>query len=318
MFRTFFAGVLVMSFLALSGGCLAPRYKALPPDKIAPRIAVTTFENRSGFRGKWELGRGMADLLISELVMTRRFEVLERDQLNYLLDEIEMQRNGFFRNEGRVPKGRLKNARYLIRGTVNDFCQVSGGSLWYRASKFLAGGSAFTARVSLTLTVIDVESGSIIDAVQCDGDARAKSAYAEGGYDDVRFGGDTFFRTPLGKATSQAISNGLKHIMKKMPPESWKPMVAGVAERQVIVNGGENRGVKVGAMYRACTAGEPVTDPQTGDVISVIPGKAVAVVRISRVSASASYGEVIQGGGVQRGQILQPIAETAKTTNNTK
>lgn len=295
---------LTLACTALLSGCVSQRTGKLPPDKIAPRIAVTTFENRTGFSGQWELGRGMADLLISELVGTGRFEVLERNQLEYLLNEIAMQRNGSFRQEGRTAKGRLKSAQYLIRGTVNDFSQVSGGSLWARTGSFLTGGSAYTARVGLTLTVIDVESGSIIDSVQATGDARAKSAYAEGNYKDVRFGGDMFFKTPLGKATAQAINRGLRSVITKMPPESWRAMVAGISDGQVIINGGANRGVRVGTLYSVCGEALSVTDPQSGDVIAIIPGRTVALVKVTRVLKTAAYGEIVEGGGVQRGLSL--------------
>jgi curli biogenesis system outer membrane secretion channel CsgG len=276
---------------------------------MAPCIAVTTFENRSGFNGQWELGRGMADLLVSELVTTKRFEILERGQLNHILDEIDRSENGYFRKEGRVDRGRLKNAEYLIRGVVTDFSQVSGGSLWFRAERFLLGSSAYTARVGLTLTIIEIESGRIIDSVQCDGDARARSAYGRGSYDNVHFGGDMFFKTPLGKATAQAIRTGLNGIVARMPPKRWEPVVAGVQDALVIVNGGVNRALKIGDIYEVRRADKPVTDPLTGDVISVISGNVIAVLKLERVLESASYAAVIQGGQVQRGDRLRKRAE---------
>ncbi len=296
---------LLLVVLMLFNGCVSSRYAKLAPEEMAPCIAVTTFENRSGFNGQWKLGRGMADLLVSELVTTKRFEVLERGQLNRILDEIDRSSNGYFRKEGRANKGRLKNAEYLIRGVVTDFSQVSGGSLWFRTQKFLLGGSAYTARVGLTLTIIDIESGRIIDSVQCDGDARARSAYGRGSYDDVHFGGDMFFKTPLGKATAQAIRQGLNGIVTRMPPKRWEPVVAGVQGSQVIINGGLNRGVEAGGIYEVRSADKPVTDPLTGDVISVISGNTIAVLKIERVTTSASYAVILKGSGVERGHRLK-------------
>ena len=99
----------------------------LPEDMHAPVVAVTSFENRAGFEGQWKLGDGMADLLISELVSSRNFVVVEREQFAKLTSEIERQRSGFFRPEGKTPVGRMKNANYLIRGVINDFSQTGGG-----------------------------------------------------------------------------------------------------------------------------------------------------------------------------------------------
>ncbi len=73
MRKIIFLSIFVLSLVSIFSGCLSSSYSELPPDKIPPCIAVTTFENRSGFSGRWELGRGMSDLLVSELVKTKRF-----------------------------------------------------------------------------------------------------------------------------------------------------------------------------------------------------------------------------------------------------
>jgi len=302
----FSKGLFCFVFLLAVAGCQTASSPAhpLPPDKIPASIAVTTFENRSGFPGQWELGQGMADLLASELVLSKNFEVLERAQLGRILDEIDMQRNGYFRDEGKVSKGRLKNAQYLIRGVISDFSQVSGGSFWLRAQRFLVGGRAYTARVGLTLTIMEVESGRIVDSVQCEGHARAKSAYGEGSYDKVRFGGDMFFKTPIGKATSSALRQGLKGIISRIPQTSWNPMVAAVVNSQIIINGGLNHGLKSGQVYQVRGEDRRITDPQTGDLISTIPGDALALIKVVKVSRNSSSATIIKGGGVKRGQRL--------------
>jgi len=303
--RVFF---LLVSLIWLSG-CQLFNYPAAPlaSNRIPPSIAVTTFENRSGFAGEWELGQGMADLLVSELVLSRNFEVLERAQLSRILNEINMQRNDYFRAEGKVTKGRLKNARYLIRGVICDFSQISGGSLWLRVERFLVGGRAFTARVGLTLTIMDVESGRIIDSVQCEGVARAKSLYGEGSYKDVKFGGDMFFKTPIGKATASALRDGLKGIIKKIPKKNWEPVVAAVVNSKIIVNGGDNHAVKIGQVYQVRDNDRVITDPITGDAISTIPGGALAMIRVTEVSDSAASATLLKGSGVKRGQRLTLI-----------
>lgn len=305
--------IVALFFAAALSGCqsLISPARSLPPDKIPPSIAVTTFENRSGFSGQWELGQGVADLLVSELVLSKNFEVLERAQLGRILDEIDMQRNGYFRSEGKIEKGRLKNAQYLIRGVVTDFSQVSGGSLWLHLQRFLVGGRAYTARVGLTLTIMEVESGRIVDSVQCAGDARAKSAYGSGSYDDVKFGGDMFFKTPLGRATSDALRQGLKGIIAKVPQHSWEPMVAAVINAEVIINGGINRGLKTGQVYQVRDTDSQITDPLTGDVLTMLPGSAVALIRIGKVAQSTSSAIVIKGAGVKRGQRLTLIPNPA-------
>ncbi len=281
--------------------------RPLPEDAIPPRVAVASFENRSGFSGQWNLGTGMADLLVSELVASRNFVVLERGRLDTVVGEIVRQRDKLFRDEGKVEVGRLKNAECLIRGVINDFSQVKGGSLWIGLRRLLIGGGGYTARVAMTLTIVDIESGQIVDSVQCEASARARNAFAEGHYKNVKFGGDQFFKTPLGIATANAIRTGLKGIVTKMPHRTWRPMVADVNERQVIINGGRDRNVQAGQYFQAREKGAAVTDPMTGDVLQILPGKVLGIVQVVEVHESVAGADVVSGYGFARGQYLDPV-----------
>jgi curli biogenesis system outer membrane secretion channel CsgG len=295
----------------LLAGCAARMVgpvRPLPEDAIPPVVAVSSFENRSGFSGKWQLGSGMADLLVSELVNSRNFVVVERTHLSSIMGELRLQGDQSFREEGKVDKGRLKNARYLIRGVINDFSQVGGSSLGIAVRSFIFGGRGYKARVALTLTIVDVESGQIVDSVQCAGIAKAREAYARGQYKDVAFGGDAFFRTPLGVATANAIRRGVHGIVEKVPRNYWSPMVCLVTADKVVINGGRERGIEKGELFEVREEGREVTDPITGDVLSVVPGSRVAVLKVTKVKEDVSYCAVLRGGEVKRGQHLKSMS----------
>lgn len=299
---------LFLMFSISVAGCTRLQPK---PDKnsneILPVIAVTSFENRSGFEGQWRLGDGMSDLLVSELVATKKFNVVEREQFGRIVEEIERQRNPLFRPEGRTQIGRLKGAHLQIRGVINDFSQGGGSSFYVAMRKLVFGGRGYTARVSMTLVLIEVESGQILDSVQSSGTARARQAYLASSYKDVAFGGDVFFRTPLGVATREAIEDGVKAIMKAMPKEHWKPMIATVQGRSVIINGGADRCIKVGQMFIVRRPAEPVTDPGTGDVLDYLPGAKLGTIRVISVGEKLSQAVVIDGSNFSRGQPLESV-----------
>ncbi len=302
---------LVAVMLAGLGGCQTGRIPPLPPDAVPPRVAVASFENRSSFEGQWKLGLGMADLLVSELVDSRNFVVLERGSLDKVVDEISRQSNRLFRPEGRVDEGRLDNAHYLIRGVITDFSQSSGGSFWLGLRHLFIGSGGYTARVGLTLTIVDIESGRIVDSVQCAGKAKAGDAYAKGSYKGIEFGGDAFFQTPLGIATAAAIRQGLHGIVKKMPRITWTPMIAEVDGSRIVLNGGRERGLETGAVYQVRGEGTPVTDPLTGDVLDILPGPIVGTLRIMEMRDQVSVAELVSGHGFARGQTLErPLALT--------
>ena len=315
MAKSAMAGGCMVAVMATLTGCvmtLIETTPALPDDAHPPVTAVTSFENRSGFEGQWRLGDGMADLLISELIRSRNFAVVERQHFEGLVSEINRQNSALFRSEGKTPVGRMKGAQYLIRGVINDFSQTGGGGLWVAIRSLMFLGHGYNARVSLTLTIVDTETGLIVSSVQSTGIVRTREAYAEATYKGVTFGGDVFFATPLGQATQRAIRSGVRQIAKDMPRNAWRPMISCIKNTSIIINGGKDRGFREGTLYTVRGAAEPVTDPGTGDVLSFVPGRKIGTVRITEVNDKISFATAVQGSAFERGQWLGKAAPDAR------
>lgn len=286
----------------------------LPEDALAPVVAVTSFENRSGFSGQWQLGNGMADLLVSELVQSRNFVVLERQHFDGIVAEINKQQSHLFRPEGKPPVGRMKNAQFLIRGVINDFSQSGGGGLSMTLRWLVFLGRSHSARVALTLTLVDIETGQIIGSVQSAALVRTSQAYTEATYKGITFGGEMFFQTPLGKATQCAIHGGVRELIENMPHNRWKPMIAAVREESIVLNGGRDRGFQEGQLYEVRKPAEPVTDPATGDVLSILPGASVGVVRVSRAEDKIAFATAVgRPSSFERGQWLTPANQSPES-----
>jgi len=164
--------------------------------------------------------------------------------------------------------------------------------------------------VALTLTLVDVETGEILGAVQSAGVIRTREAYAEASYKGVSFGGDVFFDTPLGQATARAIAGGVKEISKTMPRNPWRPMISCLRDGVILVNGGKNRGFQMNAHYVVRNPAEPVTDPATGDVLTYVPGQKSGVIQIFQVEDKVSFAKSVTGHDFTRGQWLEK--ETAQ------
>lgn len=274
--------------------------------RFKPVVAVNEFKNRSNFSGQWDLGDGMSDMLTTELIDSGDYVVLERQHLNSVLGEIVRQGRELFRREGRVNKGRLKNAQYIISGAITDFTVTGDSSGWFgfnNTVKARAGGSK--ARVSLHLRLIDIESGEVMTSVEESATASSGWFRAKVNYKKVAFGGDTFFRTPLGKATSKAIAEAVEKISAAIPRKYWTPRVADAGPDMVVVNGGKNVGVRVGDRFIIRERGREITDPITGDVIERLAGKVMGKIKITSVQKMSAHGLIIDGTAY-RGAVLEP------------
>ncbi len=293
----------------LAGGCRTfPRLPPLPPDAIPPVLAVTTFRNETGFSGQWELGRGVPDLLVTALLDTERVVVVDRQNLPELVGEIARQGNGLFRVEDGVTRGRLKNARYLVRGVITDFTQTGNATGWFRSQKAEAGIWGARAQVMLSLTLIDVESGEILCSIPAEGRAYASYRWARFNYRDVSFGGEAFFKTPIGTATRKAVEQAVCGILQNLPVSTWRPRVAERLGDRVILNGGANYGLQPGTVFTVREAGRTVTDPTTGNPIDTVEGRVIGRVRVTAVREQAADAELLQGAA-SRGDYLEPLDE---------
>ena len=271
-----------------------------------PIVAVTEFDNRAGFQGQWKLGEGMAELLTASLLDKDKLVVLERRRIGDVVDELDRQGQALFRKEGRVERGRLMNAQYLIRGVVTDFTVTQETSGWIRWASFGLFGGGSKARVALNVYVVDVGSGKVVSSVKTAGTATSGGGGGRVDYKDVSFGGDSFFRTPLGRATEEAIDEAVDAILEVLPGRPWEPLVADVQGRQVILNGGQNVHLQPGAQFLVREAAREVTDPATGNVIEQIAGRVLGRVQVDNVLETSAHGVLLEGAA-QRGDRLEPV-----------
>jgi len=208
----------------------------------------------------------MRDILVEALIKTERYTVLTRRDLGAVLSELDLQREPYFRKQGKLQQGKVKNLQYLIKGAVTDFAHVKGGALRVASSKLGLGFSSDVAVVSVTLYVIDVETSEIVASKTMEGSASAGYADFKATYKDVAIGGKSFFRTPLGKATQELIEQCLKQIS------------------QVIA---------FGSQWSAYEKGEALIDPKTGDVLGQESGKFSGRIRVKEIHDKYSTAEIL-------------------------
>ena len=286
--------------------------------RIRPTVAVIRFETRVASLDGWELGEGFQDVLVDQLVETNRFVVIERPDINSVLDELELQQSGATRPENRSNPGRLKNVQYLVKGSIVDFSHVARSRSFfghYGVAEMEWMGTVHWAAMGVVLQVVEVESGEVVYSKMIEKYVPAMGLDMRGEYKDVGFGGGLFYRTPLGKATKEVLHEAVTDISEVIAGRPWQARLADVNPNgKVLINGGTTRQVQLGDEYEVVSMGPIVLDPDTGDAIGRRPGKTLARLRVCRVHEGYSIAIVIQGkiASLQAGQYLQKLELTAK------
>ncbi|HUS47580.1 MAG TPA: CsgG/HfaB family protein, partial [Phycisphaerae bacterium] len=247
---------LALGLAAVLAGCNGALGLGSTNAYAKPAVAVVSFENRAPFPLGWNLGDGTRDILVDRLVATGRYHVVERAELAAVARELQLQHSGATRPQRRTPKGRLKNVQYLIRGVVTDFGHVARDTGFLGLGGLDVFGGSSRAVMGITVQVIEVESGEIICSRSIQKSVRAQDVNVRAGYKDVAIGGSTFYRTPLGKATSKVMDQAVREITWSIASQPWVPKIARVYDSgTVLINGGQDRKVKAGADYEIIEAG---------------------------------------------------------------
>ena len=175
--------------------------------KEKPRLGVLRFTNDTS-AGWWSssVGRDLQDMLSSELVSTKAFQVLERKEIDAVLGEQELGNSGRIDKSTRAKMGKIKGAKYLVAGTVSAYEQnTSGTGGGIGIGGFSIGGKKEKAYMAVDLKVIDTTTGEIVDARTVEASSSSGGLSLGGGVGDFRGNLSSYAKTPTGKAIRACI-----------------------------------------------------------------------------------------------------------------
>jgi curli biogenesis system outer membrane secretion channel CsgG len=183
------------------------------------RIVIADFEDKMSSSGHYraEYGRGMSDMLKTALFQSGRYILLEREKLRAV--EAERAR--------RKTATKLEDADIVITAAVTGFDPGSSGmagALGGAMGGMLGGvaGAFKTARITMDLRVIDVDTGRVIAATSVEG----KSTGVGGGLTGVggQLGGGLsgFAKGPMEVAIRDMIKTSVDFIVSRTPKTYYR------------------------------------------------------------------------------------------------
>lgn len=216
--------------------------QAEPYNGPKARVSVTEFSNKAGNSGEWwsdEIGNGMADMLISALVNTNRYIVLDRQILDDVMREQDLGASGRIRQDTAAPVGEIEGAELTFVGAVTEYTEDasgSGGSGFFNAIGGALGSASGLgvapsmkvsyAEMAIDVRIVDTRTTRILANTVVRGEAKdSEMGISASGYTSgYSMGGamSSWAKTPRGKVLRQCIEQAVQFFIKQTPDNYYR------------------------------------------------------------------------------------------------
>lgn len=269
-------------------------------------IAVVDFEDKTD-RSRWhwtgpDPGQGMSDMLVTALVQSGEFRVIEREQLQHVLKEQDFGQSGRVTEQTAPALGKLLGVAAIVYGSVSEFGYMSSETGAGFAS--IGGGVAkTTARVSIDVRMIDTTTGEIILADTADDEKSQMGLKLK--TEDFSFGHKgKFDETLVGKATREAIDDLVEKITKTLEGVPWTGRIVKADGAKIYLNAGQDVGVTAGMRFNVYRMGEELIDPVTGLSLGA-EEEMIGTIEATDIKEKYSICTVASGSGFGAGDMVR-------------
>ncbi|MDR6583657.1 membrane protein [Herbaspirillum sp. BH-1] len=222
MITRYVTTVAAIAMVSVLGGCATESSRSLPVAQVASAnqayqgarspIAVGKFDNRSSYlRGIFSdgvdrLGGQAKTILITHLQQSNRFSVMDRDNMNELAQEAQLNKQA----------QSLKGASYVVTGDVTEFGRKETGDR--QLFGILGRGKSQVAYAKVNLNIVDVNTSQVVYSTQGAGE------YSLDNREIIGFGGTASYDSTLnGKVLDLAIREAVQKLVTGIDSGAWKP-----------------------------------------------------------------------------------------------
>jgi len=278
--------------------------------QLKKRVAVFSFEDKSNHRFRWwtgqPVGEGMADMLVTALVKTGQYQVMERQELNKIMQEQQLGMSGVVTQQTAAQVGKALGVELAIFGSVTEFGYTeSSKGLRLKDKGFGIGGTSSKATVGIDIRFVNTTTGEIVSAetVRKEESKRGLSLNTQ----KFSFNNKNQFDESLvGKATRQAIDELVSYCNNVAENLPWQAKIIKGAP-DIYINAGSVAGINIGDVFVVYRAGEELIDPDTGLSLGSTESKigTIKVIKNDIGNGKASQCVVVSCSGFDRNDIVR-------------
>lgn len=237
---------------------------------IKRKVAIGRFSNETQYakgmfydRENDPMRKQALDILSSKLAASNKFILLEREDLEILVEEAGDQMNKI-------------GADYIILGAVTEFGRKTEGQ-----QKVFSSTKTQTVEAGVSIRLVETATGLIIYSDEAKGSAEISAKKVLG------FGESAGFDATLSdKAIADALSKLVDNIVAKCLDKPWKSYVLSVEDGTYVISGGASQGLAAGDKFNLYLKGKTVKNPQTGMNVE-LPGT-----KIGQMTVLSSFGDL--------------------------
>jgi curli biogenesis system outer membrane secretion channel CsgG len=283
------------------------------------RVAILVFDESAVRIKNHQIGQRVTDQLISQLAGSGNYEIIEREKLQRIEQEQNLGYSSRVDTAGAAKLGKLANVNLLIMGQVDDFSASTAteNKQGFTGTKIIENGDV-TLRV--TARIIQVDTAAILQAPSAQSEQKgvlSQSTYGQSGIIGMaaKAHAAPTNNSTIDKLIDQAVSDVSTQLAAKitttalaMPATVVIPKFVGIEDGLVVVNKGQNAGLRVGDQFEVSRLiNTDMKDPDTGQPIA--HKKKLCLFTISEVEDSISSGKCDGTETPQAGDIFIPAAK---------
>ncbi len=268
-----------------------PAEETKGPGKVV--VCVGKFENKTNATD--DLFQNLRTHITNEIVNTRKFEVVEREQFENVISEMELAQRGMINEDNVAKPGDFISAGYGIYGSVL--------SLGYDHASGTVGNVTAerkTALVEIQLRLSDLKKNKIIAskeviarASQSDISSRGVRSTSQGTIDPI---------------IEEAIRRASLKIVDELMELAYPIKILSVQDKWVFINLPKER-AKIYDIYNVYNVGEELIDPDTGESLG---NEESFAGKIKIIDIKPKYAVAVPEGkttidDLKKGMIVRPI-----------
>lgn len=250
------------------------------------KLIIADFANHTKYKN---MGKSLTDEVVALFVQTKRFDIIEREKLQAILKEQELQISGLVSTENAVKVGRIAGAKYIIFGSVTSANATHSEEEKTVIEKTRTGKvkkakyirTTWEGRVTLSARLVDIETGvmliaktvtgygfneekraaedksfleQIVQIVTKEDEEKAKQLYFKQGDEKV-----------INIAKRDAALKLVNSFLEEFPLTGY--ILSKTEEDNYLIDLGTERGLNSRANLKILGKTEFITHPVTGEII---------------------------------------------------